>query len=178
MFPHAHMGLSLNHSKRRKEVMSVVEKRIELWRRGKSVLYVPRLILKLKDQFSSRTQKWHELWEFFPSFLNQNGQPHIPAFRWQSTWQSLYICQRTLSLLFSLPKFYEYVLSSLYLPFILVLIPQSPISLTISLLHLDYLDQKFSQVPSQPFLREYLNFSWEDTQESLRLACWLCTVEL
>lgn len=38
LFLQAHMGLSSNHSKRRKEGKSVVEKRTELWGRGKSVL--------------------------------------------------------------------------------------------------------------------------------------------
>jgi hypothetical protein len=77
---------------------------------------------------------------------------------------------------FSLPTFVSMFYCLSYLPFILVLIPQYPISLPVSLLHLDYLDQKLSQVPSQLILRESPSFSWEGIQESLRLlACWLCT---
>lgn len=77
-----------------------------------------------------------------------------------------------------LVNFSEYILWSALSVIHCSLNPSTPlISLPVSLLSLDDLDQKLSQVPSQPTLREWQRFSWEDAQESLRLAFWLWTVE-
>lgn len=77
-----------------------------------------------------------------------------------------------------LVNFSEYILWSALSVIHFSLNPSTPlISLPVSLLSLDDLDQKLSQVPSQPTLREWQRFSWEDTRESLRLAFWLWMVE-